>query len=695
MNPNNLPASVLARRAIVYVRQSTGYQVVTNLESQRRQYALVGLAKRHGFRDVQTIDEDQGRSASGLESRPGFDLLVALLCQGVVGAVFCLEASRLARNGRDWHHLLELCGLVGARVVDNEGVYDPSRPNDRLLLGLKGTMSEFELTVIRTRLSDGALAKARRGELRLPVPVGYVWPHGETVAMDPDRRVQEAVECVFRQYRQLGSARQVHLYLYREGILFPRPADGKRMTKMTWRRPAYRNVITLLKNPFYAGAYAYGKSKQKTTLVDGRLRKSYNHTRPIEQWTVLLRDHHDKYIDWTEYENNQQQLAKNAYCKPAGGAKSARGGRALLSSILRCKRCGRMLTVAYSGRGELLARYTCRIGHSMHGVEPCINFAAARPDCAVALELLEAVHPLAVEAALMAEVHCTELEEERIRALQLELQQATYEAQLATRRYEAVDPDNRLVAAELELRWNRALQQVRLCEEKLKQVSISTPAHVSRDEFLTLAYDLKAVWNSPRTDMKTKQRLLRTLVTEIVADVDENTNEVELTIHWRGGQHSTLRVRKAKTGEHNRRASDDADRIIKQMATKWPDEHIAATLNRMGFQTGQDNSWNAQRVGSYRRKHSIHGYASANKDGQCLTMTEAANALQVSHYRIRRLIKDGILPAVQIMKDAPWQILAKDLYSPSVQQALRAKQTMRTRPRSKTLNSHTLTIPGL
>ena len=286
MKTPDLPASVLERRAIVYVRQSTSVQVHDNLESQRRQYALADLAQACGFHDVVTIDDDLGRSASGVVSRPGFEALVAQLCQGLVGAVFCLEASRLARNGRDWHHLLELCGLVGARVVDGEGAYDPRVPNDRLLLGLKGTMSEFELTLLRRRLLDAARAKASRGELRTAVPVGYLWTREHGLEMDPDRRVQDAIRGVFSLFERLESARQVLLFMRANARRFPRPADGQRMIAWRWELPVYRSVLAVLRNPFYAGAYAYGKSSSRTQLVDGRLAKSYGHPLPMASWGV-------------------------------------------------------------------------------------------------------------------------------------------------------------------------------------------------------------------------------------------------------------------------------------------------------------------------------------------------------------------------------------------------------------------------
>ena len=294
---DTLPATVLGRTAVVYIRQSTQAQVITNLESRRRQYDLVGLARKHGFARVEVIDDDLGRSASGTVARPGFDRLVAWLCAGEVGAVVCFDASRLARNSRDWHHLLELCGLVEARVIDLDGIYDPCRPNDRLLLGMKGSISEFELGVLRARMLDAARAKARRGELRLSVPFGYIWHRdmglGLGLGLDPDLRLQDVIRLVFARFRELGSARQVLLSMTADGVHFPRPSDEGRMTSFTRLPIRYRNVISILKNPFYAGVYVYGKSEKRTAIVDGRARRSYGHGKPAGTWEVMIRDHHE------------------------------------------------------------------------------------------------------------------------------------------------------------------------------------------------------------------------------------------------------------------------------------------------------------------------------------------------------------------------------------------------------------------
>lgn len=691
-----LPLNVVDRAAIVYVRQSTGAQVKENLESQRRQYELANVAREYGFQDVRVIDDDLGLSASGTMDRPGFRSLVGQICEGVVGAVFCLEASRLARNGRDWHHLLELCGLVGARVIDGEAVYDPSSPNDRLLLGLKGTMSEFELTVLRRRLLEAAVAKARRGELRMPVPVGYVWSRETGLVLDPDRRVQDAVRVIFRLFERFGSARQVLLHMSREQMLFPRPADGKQRTSVgwCWRPACYRNVISVLQNPFYAGAYAYGKGTVRTKIVEGAVRKSYGHRRPMNEWTVLLRDHHEAYIAWEQFERIQARLARNSFSKPAGSAKSGRGGQALLAGLLRCRRCGRMLHVTYGGQGVPQARYACRLGHVMHGLARCITFGATRPDVAIASEILLAVQPHAVDASVVAAGEAAAQLDERRRALELERQQADYEAKLAARRYESVDPDNRLVAAELEMRWNAAIVRLRECEARIaSEAERSAPVPPRVESLLTLAADLQAAWNAPTTTMRTKQRLVRALVEEIVVDVDDATREVVLVIHWRGGQHSELRVRKPKSGEHRKRASAEAASVIREMAGTWCDEHIAATLNRMGLRTGQTLTWNKRRVESYRKKAGIRAYAPAAKPEAWVTMRDAAKRAGISSHFVRKLIQLGVLPAKQVVPDAPWQIRLSDLESDAVRAAIRRRHSTG-RPCNARRDSRTLLIPG-
>jgi DNA invertase Pin-like site-specific DNA recombinase len=665
-----LPPDVLKRKAVVYVRQSTQAQVQLNLESQRRQYELVDEARRRGFRDVEVIDDDLGRSASGTVARPGFEKLVAWLCAGEVGAVLCFDASRLARNGRDWHHLLELCGLVEARVIDLDGVYNPCRPNDRLLLGMKGSISEFELGVLRARMFDAARAKARRGELRICVPIGYVWHREIGLSFDPDMRTQEAIRVIFNRFRQLGSARQVHLSLRADGFDFPRPSDGKRMISFEWTPIRYRNVISALRNPFYAGAYAYGKSENRTAIVDGRARKTYGHYRPLAEYEILLKDHHAGYIDWPEFERNQKQLASNAY-RQKDGAKSGRGGKALLAGLLVCGRCGRRLSVNYSGRSAQPV-YRCDRASVMLGQRRCMMFGGRRVDAAVVRELIHAVEPMAIEAAMLAERRHMESQVEQQRILELDLQKARYEASLAERRYAACDPDNRLIAATLEKCWEGTLRRVQECELRLNAAKAPITT-LAKPDFAGIAEDLEAAWKTSSVTMRTRQQLLRTLVNEITADIDEAAREIVLTIHWKGGQHSELRLRKPRTGEHECSTPDDALAVIRSMASRWSDEDIAATLNRMRLPTGQGKTWTAHRVGSIRRVRGIHAYRSADKDGTWLTMREAAQQCGVSSHRIRRLIETGVLPGEQVVPGAPYQILAKDLQNERVVQAMGRK----------------------
>ena len=670
-NSDRLPASLLRRKAVVYVRQSTQSQVMTNLESQRRQYDLVEVARQHGFSDVEVIDDDMGRSASGTVARPGFDRLVAWLCAGKVGAVLCFDASRLARNGRDWHHLLELCGLVEARVIDQDGIYDPCRPNDRLLLGMKGSISEFELGVLRARMLDAARAKARRGELRLAVPFGYVWHRQAGLGLDPDLRLQEVIRLVFARFRERGSARQVHLSMIAERIHFPRPSDEGRMTSFEWLPIRYRNVISILKNPFYAGVYVYGKSEKRTEIVEGRARKSYGHGKPIGTWEVMIKDHHEGYISWAEYERNQKQLASNTYGWP-GGAKSSRGGRALLSGMLTCGRCGRRLAVAYTGNPQSRPVYRCDKPNLMMGLPRCMTFGGPRVDAAIAKELLRAVEPMAIEAALEAERVHRERQDEQQRILTLELEQARYEARLAERRYAACDPDNRLIAAQLEKTWEVALRRVedlqtRQLSQEQEEVELDAGA------LADLAQDLSAAWHAPGVTMRARQQLARSLIVDIVVDVDEQARDVVLTIHWRGGQHSELRVRKPRSGEHGCATAEDALAVMRSMAGRWSDEHVAASLNRMGIPTGQGKTWTAKRVSSVRRVRNIHAYRSADKGGAWLTMTEAAKTLGVTNHAIRRLIKTKILAANQVVPGAPFQIRASDLETDAVTAAMARK----------------------
>jgi excisionase family DNA binding protein len=540
---------------------------------------------------------------------------------------------------------------------------------------MKGSISEFELGVIRARMLDAARAKARRGELRISVPIGYVWHRELGLGLDPSLRVQEAVRLIFARFRLLGSARQVLLSLAAEQMHFPRPSDGKTWVHFEWAPIRYRSIITILKNPFYAGVYVYGKTEHRTTLVEGRVRKTYHHEKPLEQWEVMIKDHHEGYIAWDEFERNQKVLATNAY-RRAGGVKSGRGGRALLPGLLLCGRCGRRLTVAYTGRTPSQPVYRCEGPNQMLGRARCLTFGAKRVEQAVAMELVRAVEPLAIEAAVQAEQRHRESQSEQRRLVELELTQARYEASLAERRYAACDPDNRLIAAQLEKSWEAALRRVEACEARC--AALQTPAAAApAPDFAALAEDLQAAWNAPGVTMRARQQLVRALIAGIVANYDERSRDLTLTIHWKGGQHSELHVRKPRSGEHGCRTAEEAIAVMRTMATRWSDEDIAATLNRMRLPTGQGKSWTAHRVASVRRVRGIDAYRSADKNGGWLTLREAAAALGVSHHQVRRLIQQRILAAEQVVPGAPYQIRAADLQTQTIITALAGKGSPR------------------
>jgi len=672
MNEPKLTAERLARKALVYIRQSKPNQVLHHQESRLRQYGLGDRARELGFQQVDVIDADLGRSGSGLVERPGFQRLVAEVCSGEVGAVFCIEASRLARNGRDWHHLIELCGMVNAVVVDFDGIYDPNIINDRMLLGLKGTMSEFELSLFRQRSQEAIRQKARRGELRILLPVGFHWTSNGKIEKHPDQRVQQAIELVFRKMTELGSARRVLHWFAEQKVCLPALPRDPGEPKMIWKVPVSSNIRAILTNPVYAGAYAFGKTKTRTRILNGRTRKSTGHPKPQCEWLVLIRDHHSGYVSWEEYERNQAMMATNSFMQPGVVPKSGRGGRALLSGLLRCRRCGRMLRVSYIGAGGVVIHYQCVGAYHQRGEERCIAFGGLRVDAAVAKQVLDAVAGNAIEAALQAAEQMRQRRQELRGSIALELEQARYEARLAARRYEAVDPDQRLVAAELEARWNVSLLKVQELENKLCEFDQEIQAQPlpNREVLLSLAQDLPAIWKSPSTDMRLKQRLVRILIEEIVVDVDTNSSEIILLIHWSGGRHSELRVKKNEVGKHRRCTEIEPIAIIRQMAVRFRDEQIAATLNRLGLRTGAGNTWNESRVRFAREYHQLPSIDPNQPGAEFVTLSQAAQRLNVSLTMVRRLIREKILPASQVVTCAPWQIPAESLSFEAVRTAV-------------------------
>jgi hypothetical protein len=446
---------------------------------------------------------------------------------------------------------------------------------------------------------------------------------------------------------------------------------------MVWKLPSYDTLHSMLTNPTYAGAYAYGKTETRTKIVDGHARKSARHRKPQSEWRVLIKEHHPGYLSWDEYERNQAMIAANAHMHSGGEPKAGRGGTALLSGLLRCRRCARMMQVFYPGK---MIRYMCIAGRR-YGEDTCISFGGMRVDAAVSKEVLEAVSGNAIQAALEAAEHMQQKRRDLRTAIELELEQARYEARLAARRYESVDPDQRLVAAELEARWNAALQKVKGLESKLDEFdhesqSVSAP---NKQILLSLAQDLPAIWTSPSTDMRLKQRIVRLLIREIIVDVDEKNREVVLVIHWAGGRHSEHRVKKFETGRNRRCTDPEVIDVLRHMAGKFSDRQIAATMNRLRLRTGMGNSWNEMRVRSARRYHELPAFCEDDQaKAKEVTVKVAAQRLNVSEWVVRRMIEEKILPARQVIACAPWQIPAEALDTEEIrQQATNFKPRLR------------------
>jgi excisionase family DNA binding protein len=661
-------AEHLSRGAYVYVRQSTADQLLHNHESRRRQYGLAERARHLGWSDVVVVDDDLGRSGSGV-SRPGFERLLASICEGKVGAVFAIEASRLARNGRDWHTLIEFCGLVGTIIVDEDGVYDPRHRNDRLLLGMKGTMSELELSILRQRSLEALRQKARRGELFLTVAVGYVKERHNRIALDPDLRVREGIALVFTKFAEFQSIRQVHLWLRHERVVLPAVRytidEGR---SIVWKLPVYNTVHHILTNPIYAGAYAFGRTGSRVSIAEGRKRVVRGYRRDRADWEVLLVNHHEGYLSWAEFERNQRLIADNANSRGPLARGSVRRGETLLAGLLRCGHCGRKLHVAYGGTSGEAGRYHCQGALLNHGGDRCISFGSLRIDQAVGAEVLRLLKPLGVEAALSAIAARTAEAGEKQRQIELALKQARYEANLARRQYDAVDPDNRLVAGELERRWNEKLGDVRKLENEVEAMAVQQQAVLGQEEktaLLHLGADLDRAWHHPAATTGTRKRIIRAVLNEIMVRIEDGY--LHLVLHWQGSDHTALKVKKNTSGKHRWTAAEETEVLVRELARLMPDKAIAAVLNRAGKPTGRNNGWTQNRVCTFRNHRGIEVYRDGERmDRGELTLDEAATQLNVSAMTVLRMIRRGVLPGRQFCKGAPWVIKAADIDNESV-----------------------------
>lgn len=663
--------SHLERTAYVYIRQSTPHQVRDHKEGQRRQYKLAERACELGFAAVEVIDEDLGVSGSGYAERTGFNRLLAGVCDGKAGAVLALEASRLARNSVEWNHLIQICSLAKTIVIDDDGVYDPDDANDRLVLGLKGTLCEFEVRMFQQRAQAAIRAMVSRGAVLTQVAVGYVRTKDRRCEKSPDLEVQEAINGVFSRFDELGTGRQVLLRCLEEEVQLPKTEPDSSGYEIKWEKPTKTRVQAILKNPVYAGAFVHGRSKTKTRIENGQARKSPGHVVSRSNWAVVIQDHHEGYITWEKYLENQQRLADNAAMRGQVAKGAPRSGEALLAGLLRCGRCARRLQVQY--RGGKSARYVCLSDEPHHGSQWCTRFSATKVDKVVALEVLRAIQPAGLKASFKALEDLKHQDDEARRQAELAVERARYEAGRAERQYDAVEPENRNVVVSLERRWNQRLVDLERAEQRHAELQQGQELDITpteRRQLLSLGEDLERVWNHPEAPMELKKRIIRTVLEEIIVEVsDEQQPMVILRLHWKGGSHTTLRVSKQRSGEHGRTTSHEAEELIRELAETCTDHQITATLNRLGQKTGTGLSWNESRVRCFRQRRQIPGF-DPTKPCVWVNLRKAAEMLGVRPDTVRRMVDSGILPAKQVVRYAPWRIERADLDLPEVQEAI-------------------------
>lgn len=652
----------LRRDAVVYIRQSTAMQVERNQESTKRQYALVDRAVELGWRHEQVgiVDEDLGISGSGVAHRSGFTKLTTNVGLGRVGIVLGIEVSRLARNNADWYRLIDLCGLTDTLIGDSDGIYHPALFNDRLVLGLKGTMSEAELHVIRARLDGGIRNKAARGELRRGLPVGFLWgdEDGE-VLFDPDEAVVGAIRTIFARFSEMGSVRQVWLWFRSQNLTFPMQARPARDRK--WMSRTYTAVHAVLTNPVYAGAYTYGKTKHERYVNEaGSVRTRIRHLQRSE-WAVLIPKHHEGFIDWETYEANQERIARNTRPGPhqAGGA--VREGGALLQGIATCGQCGRRLKVYYQGR-KSSPGYHCPGSTIVNGRGLyCLRVGGCKIDQAVAEAFLEAVTAAGIEAALGAERSIDADNDAMRHHGELEVERARYEAQRAERRYRAVDAENRLVARGLETEWEKRLRELAQAEGELRRRESQRPRTLSaaqRDSIRALGTDLKRVWSAPTTTDRDRKELLQTLLEEVLITVRRSEHKAHLTLRWQGGITMDREVDLWRARQPPYRTEEDTIALVRRLAAHYSDALIAGIINRQGRRTVHGERFTANKVGNLRRYWNIPCFKPSpeRQDGDLVNVGQAARILGVVPSTLLRWLADGFIPGEQITPGSPWRI---------------------------------------
>jgi DNA invertase Pin-like site-specific DNA recombinase len=598
------------RIAFVYVRQSTPLQVIENRESTERQYHLRDRAIELGWPPsrVEVIDEDQGRSGSSAAHRSGFQRLASEVGLGKVGIVFMLEASRLARNNSDWYRLIEICGVSGTLIADESAVYNPREPNDRLLLGVKGTISEAELFTLRTRLYEGRWNKARKGQLHFPLPVGYMQTADGGWALDPDTQVRERLDYVFDSFRRHGVVRAVVRDLKEQGLELPTRVTAKEgYGSLVWKGPSLSAVIRILHNPAYAGAYVYGRWEYSSERRSPKTGKASAHARSVAQWPVNITEHHPAYLSWEEFVKNQERLRQN--WSHEGNRGAPREGSALLQGIVYCGICGRKMSVQNrAAKDKRSPSYICGRGYQDGDAKICQSMTSRPVDAAVVEAFLTAVSPISLQVAtrVLDQVEQDLIVQRRQRDLQLE--QARYEARLAQRQYDAVDPANRLVASELERRWNEKLERVAQLERAYAQAEREAEWNLTVDEraaITELSHDLPAVWSAETTTNQERKQLLRMAIESVQLDGFSQAGQIEVQIRWRSGTIISLRVKRAEPGEGSLKTSEEAVSRIHEMARRSSYSEIAARLDRAGLRSAFGRRFTTQHVGYICRRDGL------------------------------------------------------------------------------------------
>jgi DNA invertase Pin-like site-specific DNA recombinase len=666
---SKVKSSHTRRFAVVYIRQSHPSQVENNRESTARQYALVEKAIALGWARSQviTIDEDLGVSGKAFVKRSGFDHLNAEVALGRVGILLGLEVSRLARSNADWYRLLDMCAITDTLLADSDGVYHPALFNDRLILGLKGTMSEAELHVLRERLDGGIRNKAARGELRRALPVGLVWGEKEgEIRFHPDEAVTGAIRTVFAKFTELGSARQVWLWFRSQNLSFPMHPLGLVPSLITchqlrWIAPTYVAIYNVLSNPVYAGAYVYGKTRNERYVDEhGTVRKRIRHL-PKEEWSVFLPGHHEGFIDGATFEAIQVRLQSNIPAELHQAGRALREGSALLQGLVICGNCGRRLRIAYQGTNST-PRYYCQ-GEEINGGRggQCLNVGGLTIDQAVTHAFLDALTPAAVEATALAVQQLESHHDAALSQWRLEVERARYQAEHAERQYKAVDPENRLVARGLEKEWETRLQNLASAEAELRRREQQRPRTLTEEErkrINTLGSDLRLVWTAPTTTDRDRKELLRTLLEEVILNVERKENHADLTLRWRGGMITKLDVRLKSYQVQGPKTDEDTMSLLRRLAAYYPDNIIAGILNRQERKAAYGGQFTAGHVGNLRRYHKIPRFEppSESPRGEVLPVQKAAKILGVAASTIHRWLNAGLVAGEQLTPGAPWRI---------------------------------------